>query len=281
MRHGKPHSLGSRGKCISLEVPLIMGILNITPDSFSDGGQFEHSEAALAQAGLMLEQGASILDLGAQSSRPGAEMISAEEEWERLKKPLKAIRNCYPEVWISIDTFYSEVARKAAEEGADMINDISCGNLDRQMHETVAAIKIPYVGMHMRGTPSNMQRLADYQDPVKEILEELLPRLLAAKDSGIAELILDPGFGFAKTPAHQWEMLRRLDEFSAPGFPVLIGISRKSFLSKTFNRPFGELMHAYTSVHLHALQKGADILRVHDVREAADALKLFLALQGR
>jgi len=281
MRHGKPYTLGSRGKCLSLEVPLVMGILNLTPDSFSDGGQFAATEAALRQAGRMLEQGAAILDLGAQSSRPGAEFISAEEEWSRLEKPMKAIRKSFPEIWISVDTFHSSVALRAAGEGADMINDISCGNLDGQMHETVAALQIPYVGMHMRGSPADMQSRTEYQDTVKEVLEELLPSLLSARKKGVVELILDPGFGFAKTPDQQWEMLRRLDEFSAPGFPVLMGISRKSFLSKTLNRHFGELMHAYTSLHLHALQKGADILRVHDVQEAADAVRLFQALQSR
>jgi dihydropteroate synthase len=255
-----------------------MGILNLTPDSFFDGGRFNSQDMALQQAEAMLEQGATILDLGGMSSRPGAEIISAEKELRRLLPNLKAIRNAFPDACISVDTIRAEVAEAAIGEGADLINDISAGMLDEAMFDTIARLQVPYVIMHMRGTPKTMHKQTDYEDVVVEVLDFLIQRAGKLRDLGVGDIILDPGFGFGKTIEQNYRLLGNLHTFRLTDFPVLAGLSRKSMIGKVIGTSPAESLNGTTALHMVALQQGASILRVHDVREAVQVVRLWEAL---
>lgn len=252
-----------------------MGILNLTPDSFFDGGQLDTAEAASKKAEQMLQDGASILDLGAYSSRPGADDVSIESEWTRLKPALKLIRKKFPKTILSIDTFRSEVARIALQEGADLINDISGGKLDSQMIPLVIEKKVPYCAMHMQGTPQNMQENPSYKSVVHEVYKELSNINYRMSSEGFSDLILDPGFGFGKSLEHNYELLDSLELFSALGRPILVGFSRKSMINKVLKVSKLNSLNGTSILNTIALVKGASILRVHDVKEATEAVKLF------
>lgn len=252
-----------------------MGILNLTPDSFFDGGRYENQQEVLSRADLLISQGADILDLGAYSSRPGAKHVSEEEELKRLVPALELIHSKYPKAIISVDTFRSKVAEKAVEKGASIINDISAGSLDPLMFDTVAEMQVPYIAMHMQGRPENMQDNPEY----KNITEELLYYFSEIRNQlfqlGLNDLIIDPGFGFGKTLEHNYQILAELDVFQHLDLPMLIGLSRKSMLYKPLNIPPQEALNATTAAHMMALNKGAQILRVHDVKEAKQAITIF------
>lgn len=256
-----------------------MGVMNITPDSFYDGGWYRHPLDAISLAEKMLTEGADILDVGAASSRPGANIIDPRDEQERLMPALKAIRKQFPQAIISVDTYHSGTARKAVEAGASMINDISSGSIDPEMFATIAELKVPYVIMHMQGTPADMQKEPAYRDVVKEVAAFLSKRVSQLKQMGVHDIIIDPGFGFGKTLSHNYELLQHLDFFSIFGLPVLAGVSRKSMINKLLGTTPGQALNGTTVLHTLALERGANILRVHDVKEAVEAIKIFSYLK--
>lgn len=267
-------TINCRGKLINLENPVVMGILNVTPDSFSDGGKYNNRDAALEQAGKMLEQGAEIIDIGGYSSRPGAKDITEAEELDRLESIVPEILKHFPRAILSIDTFRSGVAKAMLEVGAHIINDISAGKLDERMMETVAGFDAPYILMHMQGTPRDMQQNPHYENVVEEVMASFVERACAAKAAGITDIIVDPGFGFGKTLAHNYELFRNLGRFNALGLPILIGISRKSMIYRSFGAEPTDVLELTTALHLQALQYGVKILRVHDVKPAIRAVQL-------
>ncbi|MAW93666.1 MULTISPECIES: dihydropteroate synthase [unclassified Leeuwenhoekiella] len=271
-------SINCKGNLIDLITPRVMGILNLTPDSFYEGSRFTNADAVLAQAEKMLDEGADFIDVGAYSSRPGATDISVDEELSRLLPVVEVLVENFPEVLLSVDTFRAKVAEEAIGAGAAMINDISAGLLDNQMLPTVAALQVPYVMMHMKGSPQTMKNLAQYNDLVKEVIYYLSERIAAARALGINDLIIDPGFGFAKTIAHNFELLDNAERLQMLDVPVLIGVSRKSMIYKTLNVPAAEALNGTTVLNTIALQKGASILRVHDVKPAVEAVRLVQAL---
>ncbi len=251
-----------------------MGVINVTPDSFYDGGTTTVTTEILFQANRMMERGATFLDVGGSSSRPGADEVSEEEEIRRVIPAVKAILKEYPKALISVDTFRSNVAMAAADEGAVMINDISGGQLDPKMLSTVGKLKLPYVMMHMRGTPQNMQSLTDYDHLIKDILFYFSERIQLAKEAGINDIIVDPGFGFSKTREQNFELLNHLELFKSLDCPILAGISRKSMIYKTLDITPEEALNGTTALHSIALLKGASILRVHDIRESVECIEL-------
>ncbi len=255
-----------------------MGILNLTPDSFFAGSRFSGVDAVLQHAERMLADGADILDLGGQSSRPGAVQVSAEEELKRLLPALEALVKRFPEAVLSIDTFYSRVASSCIAAGASIINDISSGEDDQEMLPTIARLQVPYIAMHKKGKPGNMQQQAVYEDVTLEVMDYFSRKIQHFKSQGIHELILDPGFGFAKTVAHNFELLGRLEDFRVLGYPVLAGLSRKSMIWRTLKSDPEHALNGSTALHAVALMKGASILRVHDVREAMETVKLLNCL---
>ena len=267
--------LGSR--LLSLAVPRVMGILNATPDSFFAGSRQATAQAAVGQARQMVADGADILDVGGVSTRPGAEEVAEAEEWARLQPVLEGIRQALPEVVISVDTFRASVARRALAAGADIINDVT-GGQDPDMWPSVAQARVPYVLMHMRGTPQTMAALTAYDDVAAEVAQHLAHRLAAARAAGLADVVLDPGIGFAKTPAQSFALLRQLPALAALGAPVLIGLSRKGLIWKTLGITPNEALNGTTALHMVALQGGAAILRVHDVRPAVEAVRLYRAV---
>jgi dihydropteroate synthase len=271
----KPRYINVGGKLLDLETPLVMGILNITPDSFYKGSRYNSDSSILRSASEMLEQGADIIDVGGYSSRPGAEDVSEEEEGRRVLNAVKLISDQFPEAVISVDTFRSEIARAAVEEcGAQIINDISGGEGDSSMFGIVAGLKVPYIMMHMQGDPRTMQNNPVYDDVVADILRWFGERIYTLRSMGVKDIIIDPGFGFGKTADNNFEMIRRLEEFSVAGLPVLVGISRKSMIWKTLRITADEAMNGTTALNAIALANGADILRVHDVKEAVQTVKL-------
>lgn len=274
----QPWSLNCRGKLLTFSEPAVMGILNLTPDSFFDGSRISHAEKAAERATEMLKQGTDILDLGAQSSRPGAEIIGPDAEWKRLAPALRTIRAAHPEAVLSIDTFHASVAERSLDAGADMINDISAGDLDPEMHAVVARHRCPYVFMHMRGTPKTMQTLTEYDNVVGDIFMALDQRLRMLREKGLVDLIADPGFGFGKTMEQNWMLLRHLRHFGQLGVPVLAGVSRKSMVYKLLDITPQESLPATSAAHMVALQQGAQLLRVHDVAEAVQVRRMFLQL---
>lgn len=262
------------GKIIDLSTPVVMGILNVTPDSFYDGGEHQTEKAILNHTEKLLSEGAAIIDIGAYSSRPGAENISEEEELKRLLPALTVVRNYFKEAIISVDTFRSCVARKAVLSGADMINDISGGQLDKDMFETIAGLRVPYVLMHMQRNPQTMQHLPDYKNVVLEVAAFFSACLEELKILGVNDVIIDPGFGFGKTVAHNYQLLKNLQHFNMFGMPLLAGVSRKSMVNKVIDTKPEAALNGTTVVNTIALLEGASILRVHDVKEAVEAIKI-------
>ncbi len=267
-------NINCHGKMKLFEGPAVMGILNITPDSFYEGHLSDSADAIADRAGQMLDEGADILDIGGQSTRPGSERLGADEELARIMPALQSIRARFPGALISVDTYHSEVARVAVEAGADIINDISFGEMDPAMIATVSALRVPYIGMHMKGRPENMQDHAAYDDVSAEVLDYLVRRTEYCQRSGINDLIIDPGFGFGKTIGHNFALLNNLASLKILGKPVLVGLSRKSSIYKTLGIGPGESLNGTTVMHTLALLHGADILRVHDVREAVQVIRL-------
>jgi dihydropteroate synthase len=262
------------GKMLTFSKPLVMAIVNLTPDSFYDGGKYDSVNDVLRDAEDKIKQGADIIDLGGASSRPNALQVSEQEEWQRLERVLPALRKHFPSVFISVDTFRASVARKAADNGADMINDISGGLLDEGMFETIASLDLPYILMHMDGTPQTMQQNAPYMDVVNEVKERLLKRVSELQAYKFNKIILDPGFGFGKSLANNYQLLKNLEVFTAPGFPVLAGLSRKSMINKVIGSNPVTSLNGTSVVNTIALLNGASVLRVHDVKEACQAITL-------
>lgn len=252
-----------------------MGILNVTPDSFFEGSRMQSDEQIARRAQQIVEEGGTIIDLGAYSSRPGAADVSAEEETERLRRALGIIRNLYPDVAVSVDTFRAEVARRCVEDfGADIINDISGGQIDEDMFPTVASLNVPYILMHMRGTPQTMQQLTDYADVTAEVLRYFGERVDMLHSMGVKDIILDPGYGFAKTLEQNYQLLSQQRVLEALDLPILVGVSRKSMICKVLDCTPSEALNGTTALHAFALQQGTHILRVHDVRQAVEVVKL-------
>ncbi len=267
-------TLNCNGRLLTIEQPIVMGIINATPDSFYSSSRQATVDAALAKAGQMLSEGAVILDIGGQSTRPGSAVIDAAEERNRVLPLLEAISRRFPEAFLSVDTYHSELARAAVEHGASIINDISGGSFDAQMLPVVAALKVPYVCMHLKGNPHTMHEVPQYENLVQEVLDHFIQRVAACREAGIHDLIIDPGFGFSKTPAHNFELISKLEVFSILDKPLLLGISRKSTIYKTLGVTVEESLNGTTVLHTAGLLKGANILRVHDVKEAVQAIKL-------
>lgn len=267
-----------KNRILDVSIPQIMGIINLTPDSFFDGGYYNTCEKALERAGKLLKEGAIVLDIGAYSSRPGAVEITEEEELERLIPFIKKMIEIYPGVILSVDTFRSVVANKAIEAGASIINDISGGDLDPEMFETVGKLKVPYILMHMRGEPETMQSLTAYEDLVGDICTYFIDRIERLRGYGVKDIILDPGFGFAKTVEQNYELLNRFDELLSFGLPLLGAISRKSMIYKLLHLSPEQALNGTTVLNTILLMKGANILRVHDVVEAKEATLLISKL---
>lgn len=272
----KKHFINSRGSYLNLSSPKIMGILNITPDSFYDGGKYHSLVDVLIQVEKMIHEGADIIDIGAYSSRPGAKHISEEEEIERLTGVLVAVRKKYPEQILSVDTFRSGIAQKVIENfQVDIINDISGGNLDNRMYDVIAEFQVPYIIMHMPGSPQTMQQQTNYEDLLKDILTNLGEKISQLHNKGVNDIIVDPGFGFGKTLEQNYQLLAHLVEFQILEKPVLVGLSRKSMIYKQLNITPEDALNGSTALHMQALSGGANILRVHDVKEAWQTIELF------
>lgn len=268
-------TLNCRGKIVVMEKPLVMGILNATPDSFYEGHLYKQETEIYTLVKKMVDDGADIIDVGGQSTRPGSERISPDEEITRVLPIVNMIQEYFPAMIISIDTYSSKVAKAAVEAGASIVNDISAGEMDPQMISTVAALKIPYIFMHMQGTPETMQLQPYYEDVVTEVLDYFIAKTEQCKKAGITDLIIDPGFGFGKTVTHNFSLLKNLPAFSLLNHPILAGLSRKSTIYKTLHITAAEALNGTTVLNTLALQNGASILRVHDVKEAKEAIILF------
>jgi dihydropteroate synthase len=253
---------------LDLSKPVVMGILNLTPDSFFDGGKYNSVETALEQATKMVQEGAKIIDIGAASTRPGSIQPSEEEEWGRMEKIIPLLKENFPQTFFSVDTYRSSVAKKAIGAGMHIVNDISGGSMDEKMFEMIAELKVPYVLMHIRGTPETMQKNPMYENVVDEVKFYFEKKIEKLNQLGVTDIILDPGFGFGKTVEHNYRLLNSLDEFSIFGFPLLAGLSRKSMITKLFGEGNMDSLKGTIEVNKIALQKGAKILRVHDVKEA-------------
>ncbi len=271
-------TLNCKGKLIDLTSPKVMGILNITPDSFYDGGKHKNDHDILKHVALMLNEGATFIDIGAYSSRPNADHVSETDELKRILPIVDLILKEFPEVLLSIDTFRSRVAKSCIEAGAALINDISAGKLDHNMLQTIANLHVPYIMMHMRGTPQTMQEHTDYDDIIKDSLLYFSERLATAKQLGIVDIIVDPGFGFSKTLKQNYELLNKLEHFKITETPLLVGVSRKSMIYKTLETSAKESLNGTSVLNTIALQKKASILRVHDVKEAIECIKLVESL---
>lgn len=272
-------NISCKGKLIDLTIPKIMGILNLTPDSFYDGGLYNNTDRALAQTEKMLLEGATFIDVGGASSKPGAVEISADEELARVLPVIEEIHKTFPETLISIDTYRSDVAKQAVAAGAAMVNDISGGNLDAKMLKTVGALGVPYVAMHMQGTPQNMQDKPSYDTILTEIRLFFAAKIDAAHKAGIHDIIIDPGFGFGKTLEHNYSLLKNISSIQMDGIPMLIGVSRKSMIHKLLQIEVGDALNGTSVLNTVALQQGAHILRVHDVKEAHQAVQLIEKLK--
>ena len=268
-------SINCNGELISLSTPKVMGILNITPDSFYDGGRYKDTKSILIQVEAFLDQGATFIDIGAYSSRPGAAFVSEEEELKRITPVIDLILKSFPDCKISIDSFRSKVIQKCVEAGAVISNDISSGKLDPLMFETIAKLKVPYIMMHMKGNPQNMQKHTEYEDLVNDIYLYFSERINRANEHGIEDLILDLGFGFSKTLEQNYKVLNKLKFFKNLNHPILSGLSRKSMIYKTLESTSGEALNGTTALNMLALINGTNILRVHDVKEAMECVKLF------
>ncbi|ULQ53982.1 dihydropteroate synthase [Flavihumibacter fluvii] len=274
------YTLNCKGRLLSLEKPVVMGILNITPDSFHAPSRPASFGQVLAKAGSMIEEGATILDVGAQSTRPGSEWIDADTEWERLSTILPLLHATYPNTFFSIDTFHHSVAERAVKAGASIVNDVSGGQLDPDMLATVAGLGVPYVCMHMKGTPQTMSSFAKYDHLLADIIDYFIERTYACHKAGISDIIIDPGFGFAKKGTQNFELLKHLGNLQLLGYPILLGVSRKSMVTKTLEITPAEALNGSTVLHTIGLLNGAGILRVHDVKEALQSISLVSALQN-
>lgn len=275
MNNMKSFTLNCNGKIINIEQPIIMGIINVTPDSFYTQGRNSDLKGILHAANNMLDEGAAILDIGGLSTRPGSESITAKEEIDRVIPAIEQIKKYFPQSIISVDTYRSEVAIAAYEYGADIINDISAGALDPMMLSSVALIGTPYIAMHMQGNPKNMQQQPQYDQVGVEVLQYCANKLGECRQAGIKDVIIDPGFGFGKSIAHNYALLRHLHTFHILETPILVGISRKSMLYKPLEIEAAEALNATTAAHMLALNEGAHILRVHDVKAANEAIKIW------
>ena len=273
-------TLNCRGQLIDLSKPKVMGIINITPDSFYDGGKTFSEKEILKQAEKLLSEGATFLDVGGYSTRPGAEEVSEKDEIERAAGAIETILKSFPQALISVDTFRSKVAKKAVEAGAAIVNDVSGGTLDAEMYKVVAKLKVPYILMHMRGNPKTMAKLTEYKNVTIDVLKDLAEKIALAKSEGINDIIADPGFGFAKTRQQSFQLLNNLELFQNLDVPILAGISRKSMIYKTLDTSAENALNGTTSLNTIALLKGASILRVHDVKEAVECVKLFENLKS-
>lgn len=269
-------TLNCRGKLLDMSRPVVMGILNVTPDSFFDGGRHTGVEPALRQAEKMLSEGATLIDVGGASSRPGAPEVPENEELERVIPVIRTIKSHLPQAFVSVDTWRASVARAAVAAGADIVNDISAGKMDAGLYEAVAALDVPYILMHMQGTPGTMQQNPQYTDVVTEVLDFFIAELARLRALGIKDIVLDPGFGFGKTVEHNFALLKNLHVFSAAtGLPVLAGLSRKSMICKVLKVKPEHALNGTTALHMVALQQGARILRAHDVKEAVEVIRLW------
>jgi dihydropteroate synthase len=271
----KKATLNAGGKLIDLSSPKVMGIINLTPDSFYTDSRKQDIPAVLSRAEKMLSEGATFLDLGAYSSRPGAEDISIQQEMGRLLPAVEAIADNFPGAVLSIDTFRSQIAEAAIKAGAHIINDISGGELDADMFATVAKLQVPYILMHMKGTPQNMVNLATYENIFDEVFDYFTNKYYQLKQLGVKDVIIDPGFGFAKKSEHSYELMRRLQEFNQLQLPILVGISRKRMIYNILGHSAEEALNGTTTLNTIALTKGTNILRVHDVKEAVEAVKIW------
>ena len=271
-------TLQSKDRTIVVDKPIVMGILNITPDSFFEGSRVVEMDQILRKAEQMLREGATLLDIGGQSTRPGSERLSAEEECNRVILPIERLSSEFPQAFLSVDTYHAQVAEAAVNAGAHMVNDISAGLLDNKMLATVSKLQVPYVIMHMKGEPETMQKNTTYQNVLKDVIDFLAERKNACQKQGIRQIIIDPGIGFSKTIEQNFEIIAKLEAFQELDAPLLLGISRKSFIYKTLNTDPAGALNGSTFLHAIGLQKGAKILRVHDVQEAVEAVRLFNAL---
>lgn len=268
-------TLSAKGHLIDLSTPQVMGILNITPDSFYDGGNNKDEHLMLKHAEKMIAEGCSMIDIGGHSTRPGADFISPEEELNRVIPAIRALQKKFPRIILSVDTYNAQVASEAVSEGASIINDISGGQLDESMFETIAKCKVPYVLTHSRGNPKTMAGLTSYTDLIKEIADYFVERIQQLKQLGVYDVIIDPGFGFAKTVEQNFELLNHLSYFKILEKPILVGISRKSMIWKTLESDAENSLNGTTVLNTMALSNGASILRVHDVKEAIEVVKLY------
>ena len=272
-------TINCKGELVDLTRPKVMGILNLTPDSFFDGGKYKDETSILQQVEYMLDHGATFIDMGAYSSRPGAEHVPEDEELLRMLPVIDLILTKFPDTLISVDTFRSKVAAESIEHGAALINDISAGNLDTAMFDTVADYQVPYIMMHMKGTPQSMQKQATYSDVIKDLRSYFSEKIQETTSKKINDIIIDPGFGFAKTTEQNYTLLNHLDLFQTFGLPILIGLSRKSMIYKVLESSPQEALNGTTALHTIALLKGANITRAHDVKEAMECVKLVEVLK--
>jgi dihydropteroate synthase len=269
-------TLNCNGKLLKINNPIVMGIINVTPDSFYAGSRFIGEKDMLLQVEKMIREEVDIVDIGGQSTRPRAQQLNADEELKRIIDMIGSLNKNFPELIISVDTFHSQVAKQSVAAGASIINDISGGNFDNEMLPTVAKLKVPYVCMHIKGTPQTMQQKPKYDNVTKEVLDFFIERTDACKKAGINDVIIDPGFGFGKNTRHNFELIKDLSVFKMLGKPLLAGLSRKSTIYKTLNVTTEEALNGTTVLHTIALLNGANILRAHDVKEAKEAIKLFM-----
>jgi len=266
--------INCKGELIDLSIPKVMGILNVTPNSFFDGGKYKNENEIISQVDKMLSEGATFIDIGAYSSKPSAEFVTEQEEIDRIVPAIELILKHFPEALLSIDTFRASVAKASIESGAAIINDIAAGELDDKIFDVIAKYNVPYIMMHMRGNPQTMQSLTQYEDIVREVLFYFSEKVRKARSVGINDLILDPGFGFAKTTDQNYEVLQKMELFNLLELPVLAGVSRKSMIYKTIGNTAQEALNGTTVLNTIALTKGAKILRVHDVKEAVECVTL-------
>ena len=274
MSSGHEKLINCSGRLYALDRPKVMGILNLTPDSFYDGGKLKDPDTILRQADQMWQEEADILDLGGASSRPGATPVSEQEECDRVIPAISLLRKERPDALISIDTYHAAVAAEALQAGASIVNDISGGNLDTEMFPLLAREKVPYILMHMQGTPATMQDAPHYESVVDEVISFFSKQVNRLRLQGVSDIILDPGFGFGKSLTQNYELLQALPAIKRLGCPVLVGVSRKSMINKVLNTAPSDALNGTTAVHVLALERGADILRVHDVRAAVEAVKI-------
>ena len=268
-------TINCKGKLLLMDKPLVMGIINITLDSFYAGSRVQGENDILTCAATMIEEGADIIDVGAQSTRPGSERITAGEELKRLLPAIRSILEKFPGTIISVDTYLAEVARESIGAGASIVNDVSSGNMDPTMIATVAGMGVPYICMHMKGTPENMQKDPVYENVTREVLDFFIQKIRQCRKEGIKDIIIDPGFGFGKTITHNFRLLKDLAVFKMHGVPIMAGLSRKSTIYKPLDVTPEEALNGTTVLNTLALQNGADILRVHDVKEAKEVIKLY------